>query len=480
VAKNFYAVKNGHVPGIYETWDECEQQVAGYSGASYKGFEFRKEAEAFLGIISTADANPSESESVETQHFEAVAYVDGSYDESIKAFAYGVVIFHDEIQEHFSGKMNDPDLAKMRNVAGEIKAAEKAMQFCVDHHIKSIDIYYDYEGIAKWCTGEWKAKQPGTIAYKTFYEGIKADLVVNFIKVASHSGDKYNDLADQLAKSALGLGEQPDITQGMNNMTANNINKDDFEAILDLLKEDIPDLCVEKYEDPYGQGYLLTTYTPKKQKLKIVHYDTKKKIWLQGKKEELFNQLSMCIVELLETDEVPRFLNSVNQLHVDKDIVETKYHELLPNASQHVPDKISKTLHQAVYNLNIGEAPYDATFIAEPALRVLEGILKIALIDNDLPLREDGKGPYDSFFVFEKVQKNAFKLDPLYIKSHHSLELQDYLSRLYTHFYQHRHILFHWDDPTEKVDTTTLIETPNEAHTLIIDTLKIIDDYYTL
>ena len=47
--KNYYAVKQGKVPGIYRTWDACKAQVHGYPGAIYKGFERLKEAEAFLG-----------------------------------------------------------------------------------------------------------------------------------------------------------------------------------------------------------------------------------------------------------------------------------------------------------------------------------------------------------------------------------------------------------------------------------------------
>lgn len=481
MAKKFYAVKTGYVPGIYETWDECKRQVDGFPCASYKGFATRKDAENFLRPTSTESTAsvPSETLAV-TQQSEAIAYVDGSYDDTIKAFAYGVVMFYDEIEEHFSAKMSNPELIEMRNVAGEIKAAEKAMQFCVDHSIKSIDIYHDYEGIAKWCTGEWKANKAGTKAYKVFYDSIKSQITVNFIKVASHSGDKYNDLADQLAKSALGIGEQPDITQGMNSMTANNIKRDDFEAILELLKEDIPDLSVEKYEQPYGQGYLILTNAPERQKLKVTHYDGKNKLWLQGRKESLFNQLSLYIVELLETEEVPRFLNTVYKLNVDEDVVETRYHELLPNASQHVTDKVSRTLHQAVYNLNINEAPYDATFIAEPSIRVLEAILKLALKEHDLPLRKDEE-QYDTFFIFKKIKNvNLYKVKPEYVTSQHSQDLLDYLSRLYTHFHQHRHTLSHWDDPTMGVDTTTLLNTPNAAHTLILETLKIIDDYFTL
>lgn len=481
MAKKFYAVKAGYTPGVYTTWDECKKQVDGFPSASYKGFSSQREAEDFLNIpISQTPTSLSDAITPETKS-EAIAYVDGSYNDTLKEFSLGVVIFHSGIEEHFSAKMNDPNLLEMSNVAGEIKAAERAMQFCIDCNITSLDIYHDYEGIAKWCTGEWRANKNGTKSYKKFYDGIKDILNVNFIKVKAHSGDKYNDIADQLAKSALGIGEQPDISQGINSMTANNIARNDFESILELLKEDIPDFCVKKYENPYGQGYLITSENLRKQKLKIVHYDTKNKLWIQGKKEELFNRLSLYIVELLETDEVPRFLNSVYQLHVDGDVVETRYHELLPNASQRVNDKISRTLHQAVYNLNINEAPYDATFIAEPSIRVLEAILKIALTDHKFPLRKDEKEQYDSFFIFKKDRKlNFYTINPEYVKAEHSQELLDYLSKLYTHFNQHRHTLSHWDDPTGSIDTTTLLNTPNVAHTLILDTLKIIDDYFKL
>ena len=49
--KNYYAVKQGKVPGIYRTWDACKAQVHGYPGAIYKGFERLEEAEAFLAAV---------------------------------------------------------------------------------------------------------------------------------------------------------------------------------------------------------------------------------------------------------------------------------------------------------------------------------------------------------------------------------------------------------------------------------------------
>ena len=68
-----------------------------------------------------------------------------------------------------------------------------------------LDLYYDYEGIEKWCTGEWKTNKRGTIDYKEYYNSVKDVLDVRFIKVKGHSGDKYNDMADSLAKAAAGV-----------------------------------------------------------------------------------------------------------------------------------------------------------------------------------------------------------------------------------------------------------------------------------
>ena len=34
----YYVVWNGRKPGIYEGWDNCKEQVAGFTGAKYKGF----------------------------------------------------------------------------------------------------------------------------------------------------------------------------------------------------------------------------------------------------------------------------------------------------------------------------------------------------------------------------------------------------------------------------------------------------------
>ncbi|MBR2319072.1 MAG: ribonuclease H family protein [Bacteroidaceae bacterium] len=43
--KRFYVVWNGLVPGIYRSWDECQEQIKGVKQALYKSFDTLEEAE---------------------------------------------------------------------------------------------------------------------------------------------------------------------------------------------------------------------------------------------------------------------------------------------------------------------------------------------------------------------------------------------------------------------------------------------------
>ena len=199
MAKKYYAVRAGRKTGILETWDECRAQTTGFTGASFKSFPTLAEAQAYM---QGADSLTSEPVSPETG---AVAYVDGSYHAGTHAFSCGAVLFVNGEELHFSQKFEDAQLAQMHNVAGEIMGAETVMTYCIEHGIPAVTIYHDYEGVAKWATGEWKANKPGTVAYRAFCAKAAEKLQFRFVKVKGHSGDRYNDLADRLAKDALGI-----------------------------------------------------------------------------------------------------------------------------------------------------------------------------------------------------------------------------------------------------------------------------------
>lgn len=196
MAKKFYCVKNGRVPGIYTTWSDCQKQVIGFKGAAFKGFETEEEAKAYMGI---GKALEKKNECV------ATAYTDGSFDIKTKRFSMGAVLFYNGETKTFSKAYADDELALMRNVAGEIFASMAVIEYCVNEGIKSLEIVHDYEGVSKWCTGEWKTNKAGTIAYKEYYNSVKDKIDIVFTKVKGHSGNEYNDMADRLAKEALGI-----------------------------------------------------------------------------------------------------------------------------------------------------------------------------------------------------------------------------------------------------------------------------------
>ncbi|BAK81094.1 ribonuclease HI [Candidatus Arthromitus sp. SFB-rat-Yit] len=194
LAKKFYAIKKGYKIGIFESWDECKKNIDGYSGAVYKSFKTLDEAEKFL--------NDNEKSFDSTN---LIAYVDGSYNSDTKEYSYGMVIINGDHEEHFCEKFDDKEMCEMRNVAGEIMGSMSAMKYCLENNFQSITICYDYEGIEKWCKGYWKANKSGTQNYKRYYDRVKDQIHIVFRKVRAHSGDKYNDLADKLAKKALDI-----------------------------------------------------------------------------------------------------------------------------------------------------------------------------------------------------------------------------------------------------------------------------------
>ena len=200
MAEKFYAVKRGLKTGVFSTWEECSASVKGYSGAVYKSFKTRQEALGFLN----GSACVEENESAEDNNGVKI-YVDGSYHAETEEFSYGMVVLDGGKEEKYSQKFQDKELASMRNVAGEIKGAEAAMQYALDHGLTEIAIYHDYEGIARWPLGEWKTNKEGTRAYKEFYDRACRQVKIRFVKVTGHSNDKYNDMADKLAKEALGI-----------------------------------------------------------------------------------------------------------------------------------------------------------------------------------------------------------------------------------------------------------------------------------
>lgn len=146
-------------------------------------------------------------------------YVDGSYKDGVISGAIVFVDIDEKLNKEFYFSIKDEELSKYRNVSGELLAAMYAMHYAARNSINCITIHHDYEGIAKWATGEWKTNTYITKLYQRF---LMENQILNcqFVKVDAHSGDKYNDRADKLARMALESGKSNiDIKQFLEHLS---------------------------------------------------------------------------------------------------------------------------------------------------------------------------------------------------------------------------------------------------------------------
>lgn len=136
-----------------------------------------------------------------------VAYVDGSVDHKSGVASWGLAIYQNETLVHEDSDVVDydklPDDARQsRQVAGELMAAMKAVIWAKRTDTK-VAIVYDFNGIHKWVTGEWRAKKNLTQHYRDFMLENK-NCVDTWHWVKGHTGVRGNERADALAKGAIG------------------------------------------------------------------------------------------------------------------------------------------------------------------------------------------------------------------------------------------------------------------------------------
>ena len=213
MAKKYYAIKKGVVPGIYENWDEAKAQVSGFPSAEYKGFMTREEAEAYMGGAGLNEPAKSETKigvnasKTDSMEYELpYAFVDGSFNPETKVYGCGGFLFDDKNERHpIQASGDDEEMAAMRNVAGEILGATLAIKKAIELGLPKLTIYYDYEGIKHWAEQTWKRNKKGTMEYSKFVASVRNQIQLKFVHVKAHTGIPGNEEADKMAKEAVGI-----------------------------------------------------------------------------------------------------------------------------------------------------------------------------------------------------------------------------------------------------------------------------------
>ncbi len=181
MSSKFYAVKKGKVPGIYRSWTECQTQTKRYSGAIFKSFSTREEAENFIG---------QENQEVK---YEYTVYTDGSYMNN-NSGGSAVVI---ENKSVFFAKTNVD--SEQTNNRGELLGIRLALQNTSGNILIYTDSQYSINVLSNGYTSKKNLDMIQQI------HDLMKDRIVHYKYVPAHTGVLYNEIADKYAKMACSL-----------------------------------------------------------------------------------------------------------------------------------------------------------------------------------------------------------------------------------------------------------------------------------
>ena len=238
--KKYYAIKEGFDFNkneqvkdlILESWGECVKYVKGVKGAKYKSFEDIKRAEQYLNEGSKLLKKGIDSYPMNCLH----VYVDGSYNDSSERYSYGVVAVRNNIVEYIeSNSSTDNSKSNIRQIAGELEAAIKALEYALKRKDKKVVIFHDYEGVAHHATGLWDRKEKSSVEYfNKMNELINKGIEVIFVKVDSHEGDLFNELVDEKCKEKLSIESDKTVEKWLLNNIINVCSNEVKQEILKI------------------------------------------------------------------------------------------------------------------------------------------------------------------------------------------------------------------------------------------------------
>lgn len=447
---SYYAVKKGHKVGIFEQWDECQRSISGFSGAEYRKFNTKVEAEAYLENRDIW----KEKIDKDIENGYLVAFTDGSFDKQLGRYSYGVLIVAPDKKEYeLCGYGNNPKYISTQNIIGEILGSINAMDWAVSNGYEKIKIYHDYEGLAKWISGEWKAESDVARMYKAILTEKYAGLLdIAFEAVKGHSNNSYNDKVDILAKSALHDRKYVAI-EGDNWFCIPNFPKDDFVALLDLIKE--VDCNIQLHPETFATK---TIYRLKlnSHKLTLTYFDSgDHKILVQGQTTILF-QIVVSLLNELEDIKCERILSNAYRKTIDTKIIDDAFNIAFPTFPVDYPANNKKLIRQSIINLQYYIESEDYAQYAFPALRALEGHIKYLISTAGGALGR-------SFSDFNKDASGAY----IYVGTLVDTSKKPQIEKCYRFYKSHRDTIFHFGDLLGSTDTTRMVSSKEEADEII-------------
>lgn len=483
--KNYYVVKQGRQIGIFKTWEECQIHTDGFQNAIYAGFKTLEEAEAFLHddsvpekILTNELTNEMINEIIDkSDEFTANAFVDGSRDFEITKYSYGVLILYKKTAEikkiSLYKSMIDKEGLALHQFAGEIKAAMIAITWAIDQNFKKINIFYDYEGIEKFATGEYKKTNNIVSAnYVKFINLISAKISIVFHKVKAHSGIILNEEADALANRAL--HEAGFRTYRDGSFLVFGLSIEDWESVINSLnvRLESTNILIDKSIIKDRVERLKIHNGPESVSIQVYG---KSKSYIQGKPSTLLEHLILESVSYLKNPEDLReHLNRYYALQIENEQIYVLGGNKLPNIRiETLNPKIKLVFECLLYNYLVTSNMPEYTSMVSPAFRISEFYLHYILGNclGNATSTPDGK---NNFAYFSKSGGYY-----IYNRSKvgYSIEQIEALNELYNFYNKTRHIYSHWGSTDFD---SNIVSTGKEARDILDESFVLFDKCHSL
>jgi len=210
----YYAVHKGLNPGIYLSWEECKKQIHKFSGAAYKSFKIREEAENYLQNGSLVEKDHP----IITNNIQQCirVYTDGSCygNGTEQSFGgYGVYFGDNDTRNRsvaLKGRCTN-NIAELSAILAVFKILEKNIQ-SNEHIVIVTDSKYSIRCFTtygeKCYKKQWRDDVPNIKLIKEGYLICKRYPNIHFRHVYSHTNKKDedslgNESVDLLAKEGM-------------------------------------------------------------------------------------------------------------------------------------------------------------------------------------------------------------------------------------------------------------------------------------
>lgn len=226
----FYAVVNGRVPGVYNSWASTEKHVVGYSGVEYPKFpRYSSARDHFMSRCGRKAHNASlNAHGVCNCCGVLTVYTDGACQRGDYGpyASYGVFVCDDHLENksvHMESEIRPTN--QRAELAGMASGLNLIYEFINDGHafkgVLVTDSMYAINCVTVWChkwlKNGWVNSRGVRVANfdlidnaLSAYESVEEIGPVEIKHVKSHSGVYGNEQADRLASMAL----TPDYVYG--------------------------------------------------------------------------------------------------------------------------------------------------------------------------------------------------------------------------------------------------------------------------